>query len=118
MIGSFSTLVIFLLAGSFCLGVLVGLIWNRPRRVISVPPNIERERAIAEAKESQLIGLVEKHLVETELKLSELANQQSKMLANFDTQIRTPPDINKDETLKNIIPPKDYPDTHGQLGKT
>lgn len=79
------------------------------------PPDLEREKTLAEAKHEALIDDIEAHLTATKDALIQLANHQEALateLRGDQNPIEVQPEPNEQEVN---LAPRDYADTRGQL---
>lgn len=117
MTEEFSPVIMILIFASFTIGLSIGILLNRPKTSVSIPPDIERERTIAEVKETELTNLFSSHIEETEKFIMELAERQQIAKTKLKNQNTLISDLDSGDPKTAISPPKDYPDTHGQLAK-
>ncbi len=100
----------------FFAGGLIGWLLRHPKTVTVSPPNLEREKTLAEAKHQALMDDIEQHLASTQQALNDLAGRQAKLAAELNGEARI--EITTDTESTNtdaIIPPRDYADSRGQL---
>ena len=99
---------------TFAAGGFAGWFLRRPKTIAVAPPNVEREKTLAEARHQGLLNDVEQHLSETQQALIELANHQSALAAELrgETRLEISEDMDDTDSLK---PPRDYADSRGQL---
>jgi hypothetical protein len=107
-----------LILGSFILtfaaGGFAGWFLRRPKTIAVAPPNVEREKTLAEARHQGLLNDLEQHLSKTQQALIELADHQSALAAELrgETRLEISEDMDDTDSLK---PPRDYADSRGQL---
>ncbi len=99
---------------TFITGGFVGWLLRRPKTIAVAPPDVEREKTLAEARHQGLLDDIEQHLSKTRQALIELADNQ----AALSTDLREKPnleikaDVHETDPVK---PPRDYADSRGQL---
>jgi len=100
----------------FLAGGLIGWLLRQPKTVTVSPPDLERERTLAEANHQALMDDIEQHLSSTQKALTDLADRQAKLAAELHGEART--EITKDgESTETdaALPPLDYSESRGQL---
>lgn len=100
----------------FFAGGLVGWLLRQPKTVTVSPPDLEREKTLAEAKHQALMDDIERHLASTQQALTDLADRQAKLASDLNGEARTEITTDTESTDADaIIPPRDYADSRGQL---
>lgn len=100
----------------FFAGGLVGWLLRQPKTVTVSPPDLEREKTLAEAKHQALMDDVEQHLASTQQALTALADRQAKLAAELNGEARTADTTNIESNDTDAISaPRDYADSRGQL---
>ncbi len=100
---------------AFVAGGLIGWFSRQPKTVTVAPPDLEREKTLAEAKHQALMDEIDTHLTATKDALIQLANRQESLAAELrgeQTPIEVQPESNEHDA---ISPPRDYADSRGQL---
>ncbi|MGB0359012.1 MAG: hypothetical protein ACPGC4_04140 [Litorivicinaceae bacterium] len=100
---------------AFVAGGLIGWFSRQPKTVAVAPPDLEREKTLAEAKHQTLMDDIDTHLTATKEALIQLANRQEALaneLRGEQTPIEVQPEPNEQDA---IAPPRDYADARGQL---
>jgi hypothetical protein len=100
---------------AFVAGGLIGWFSRQPKTVTVAPPDLEREKTLAEAKHQVLMDDIDTHLAATKDALIQLANRQETLAAELrgeQTPIEVQPEPNEQDA---IAPPRDYADARGQL---
>ena len=100
---------------AFVAGGLIGWFSRQPKTVTVAPPDLEREKTLAEAKHQVLMDDIDTHLAATKDALIQLANRQETLateLRGEQTPIEVQPEPNEQDA---ITPPRDYADARGQL---
>lgn len=103
------------LIAAFVAGGLIGWFSRQPKTVTVAPPDLEREKTLAEAKHQELMDDIDSHLTATKDALLQLANRQESLaleLRGEHTPIEVQPESNEQDA---ILPPRDYSDARGQL---
>jgi len=90
----------------FFAGGLVGWLLRQPKTVTVSPPDLERERTLAEAKHQALMDDIDTDLADRQAKLAGELNGEAR------TEITT--DAESSET-DAVLPPRDYAESRGQL---
>lgn len=98
----------------FIIGTITGWFLRQPRTITVAPPDLEREKTIAEAHQQLLLEDITKHLAETKHNLVLLAERQTRLAAKIQGGPITK-EIAEQEKSDLILPPKDYSDSRGQL---
>ena len=103
-----------LLILTFFAGGFAGWLLRRPKTIAVAPPDVEREKTLAEARHQGLLDDIEQHLSKTQTTLMELADHQSALIAELrgETRLEVTNDTDDTDPLK---PPRDYADSRGQL---
>ena len=99
---------------TFIAGGFFGWLLRRPKTIAVAPPDVEREKTLAEARHQGLLDDIEQHLSKTQQALIELADHQA-ALAN---DLHGKPNLDIKEDLREtdpLKPPRDYADSRGQL---
>ena len=109
-----NALVLGLLILTFIAGGFAGWLLRRPKTIAVAPPNVEREKTLAEARHQGLLNDLEQHLSETQKALVELADHQSALAAELRGETRPGTTKRMDDT-DPLKPPRDYADSRGQL---
>ena len=99
---------------TFAAGGFAGWLLRRPKTIAVAPPNVEREKTLAEARHQGLLNNLEQHLSKTQQALIEIANHQSALAAELrgETRLEITEDMDDTDPIK---PPRDYADSRGQL---
>lgn len=103
------------IALAFVAGGLIGWFSRQPKTVTIAPPDLEREKTLAEARHESLMDDIDKHLNATKDTLVELADRQQQLAAKLrgeQTPIEVEPETSDQDT---VLPPRDYADARGQL---
>ena len=106
------TLGLFIL--TFIAGSVVGWLLRRPKTIAVAPPDVEREKTLAEARHQGLLDDIEQHLSKTQQALIELADHHATLAAD----LRGKPNLESKEDVREtdpLKPPRDYADSRGQL---
>ena len=100
----------------FFAGGLIGWLLRPPKTVTVSPPDLERERTLAESKHQALMDDIEQHLASTQKSLTDLADRQAKLAGELNGEARTEitTDAESGET-DAVLPPRDYTESRGQL---
>ena len=107
---SLGALFIALVAGGF-----IGWFSRQPKTVTAAPPNLERDKTLAEAKHRAMLDDIDKHLTATKDTLTELADRQDTLAAALrgeQNTIEVQPEPSDQDT---VLQPRDYADARGQL---
>jgi len=99
---------------TFIAGGFFGWLLRRPKTIAVAPPDVEREKTLAEARHQGLLDDIEQHLSQTRQALIELADNQ----AALSTDLREKPNLEIKEDVHEtdpVKPPRDYADSRGQL---
>ena len=102
-------------AFAFVAGSLAGWFSRQPKTVTVAPPDLEREKTLAEARHESLMNDIDKHLNATKDTLVELADRQQQLAAELrgeQRQVEVEPETSDQDS---ILPPRDYADARGQL---
>ena len=100
----------------FFAGGLVGWLLRQPKKITVSPPDLERERTLAEAKHQALMDDIEQHLASTQKALIDLADRQAKLTAEMNGEARTKITTDTESTeTDTVLPPRDYAESRGQL---
>ena len=99
---------------TFISGSLTGWFLRKPRTITVAPPDLEREKTIAEAHQQLLMEDITKHLADTEQNLVLLAERQTQLAAKIQGESMTKAVTEKVQS-DLTLPPKDYSDSRGQL---
>ena len=99
---------------TFVAGGFAGWLLRQPKTISVAPPNVEREKTLAEARHQGLLNDLEQHLSKTQQALIEIANHQSALAAELrgETRLEITEDMDDTDPIK---PPRDYADSRGQL---
>ncbi len=100
---------------AFVAGGLFGWFSRQPKTVTVAPPDLEREKTLAEARHASLMDDIDNHLSATKDALVELADRQQQLAAELrgeQTRVGVEPETSDQDT---ILPPRDYADARGQL---
>jgi len=99
---------------AFVAGALAGWFLRQPKTVAVAPPDLEREKTLAEARHEGLIDDIEQHLNSTHDALTALAARQAKLASELrgDSSVEVLPEPNDTDA---IMAPKDYSEARGQL---
>lgn len=99
---------------TFVAGGFAGWLLRQPKTIAVAPPNVEREKTLAEARHQGLLNDLEQHLSKTQQALIEIANHQSALAAELrgETRLEITEDMDDTDPIK---PPRDYADSRGQL---
>ena len=98
----------------FISGSITGWFLRQPRTITVAPPDLEREKTIAEAHQQLLIEDIMKHIADTEHNLVLLAERQTRLAEKIQGGPMTK-EIAEQDKSDLILPPKDYSDSRGQL---
>lgn len=107
---SLGALFIALVAGGF-----IGWFSRQPKTVTAAPPNLERDKTLAEARYRAMLDDIDKHLAATKDTLTELADRQDTLAAALrgeQNTIEVQPESSDQDT---VLQPRDYADARGQL---
>ena len=100
---------------AFVAGSLIGWFSRQPKTVIVAPPDLEREKTLAEARHESLMDDIDKHLNATNDALVELADRQQQLASELRGE-QTPVKVEQETSDQDaILPPRDYADARGQL---
>ncbi len=100
----------------FFAGGLVGWLLRQPKTITVSPPDLEREKTLAEAKHQALMDDIEQHLASTQKALFDLADRQAKLAAEMNSEARTEITTDTESTeTDTVLPPRDYAESRGQL---
>ncbi len=99
---------------AFACGSIAGWFLRQPRTITAAPPDLERERTIAEARHQSLIEDIAKHLKDTENTLTSMIERQKRLTAQLRGESLAEVIAEPDESNCSL-PPKDYSDSRGQL---
>ena len=100
---------------AFVAGSLIGWFSRQPRTVIVAPPDLEREKTLAEARHESLMDDIDNHLNATKDALGELPDRQQQLAAKLRGE-QTPVEVESETSDQDaILPPRDYSDARGQL---
>ena len=99
---------------TFIAGGFFGWLLRRPKTIAVAPPDVEREKTLAEARHQGLLDDIEQHLSKTQQALIELADHQAALANDLygKPNLDTKEDLHETDPLK---PPRDYADSRGQL---
>ena len=103
------------IALAFITGGLIGWFSRPPKTVTVAPPDLEREKTLAEARHESLMDDIDKHLNATKDALVELADRQQQLAAELrdeQTPVEVEPETNDQDA---VLPPRDYAEARGQL---
>ena len=103
------------IALAFVAGGLIGWFSRQPKTVTVAPPDLEREKTLAEARHESLMDDIDNHLNATKNALIELADRQQQLAAELrgeQTAVEVEPETSDQDV---ILPPRDYADARGQL---
>ena len=103
-----------LLIAAFASGAITGWCLRQPHTITAAPPDLEREKTIAEAHRQSLMDDIAEHLSETEKQLVSLTERQVKLAAQLRGESPTNAIVEPNEP-DLTLPPKDYSDSRGQL---
>ena len=110
-----NALVLGLLILTFIAGGFAGWLLRRPKTIAVAPPNVEREKTLAEARHQGLLNDLEQHLLQDSNKhllSSRTISQRSLAELRGETRLEITEDMDDTDSLK---PPRDYADSRGQL---
>ena len=110
----FNALILGSLILTFVVGGFAGWFLRRPKTIAVAPPDLEREKTLAEARHQGLLDDIEQHLSNTQQALIELADHQSALAS----ELRGEPCLeiaNDTDDIDPLKPPRDYADSRGQL---
>tara|TARA_B100001093_G_scaffold519787_1_gene610477 strand:+ start:3143 stop:3484 length:342 start_codon:yes stop_codon:yes gene_type:complete len=99
---------------AFVGGSFAGWLLRRPKTIAMAPPDVEREKTLAEARHQGLLDDIEQHLSNTQQALIELADHQSVLATELRGELRLEVKKDMDDT-DPLKPPRDYADSRGQL---
>ena len=100
---------------AFVAGSLIGWFSRQPKTVTVAPPDLEREKTLAEARHESLMDDIDKHLNATKDALVKLADRQHQLATELRGE-QTPVEVEQETSDQDVIvPPRDYADTRGQL---
>jgi hypothetical protein len=100
---------------AFIAGGLIGWFSRQPKTVTVAPPDLEREKTLAEARHESLMDDIDKHLNATKDALVELADRQQQLAAELRGK-QTPVEVEPETSDQDaVLPPRDYADARGQL---
>ena len=100
---------------AFVAGGLLGWFSRPPKTVTIAPPDLEREKTLAEAKHQALMDDIDNHLTATKNALTELANRQEALAAELRGEIAPIEAQPEPSDQDAMLPPRDYADARGQL---
>lgn len=100
---------------AFVAGSLIGWFSRQPKTVTVAPPDLEREKTLAEARHESLMDDIDKHLNATKDALVKLADRQHQLATELRGE-QTPVEVEQETSDQDVIvPPRDYADARGQL---
>jgi hypothetical protein len=100
---------------AFVAGGLLGWFSRPPKTVAIAPPDLEREKTLAEAQHQALIDDIDNHLTATKDALTELANRQVALAAELRGETAPIEAQSEPSDQDAKLPPRDYADARGQL---
>ncbi|MDC3058309.1 hypothetical protein OA099_03015 [Litorivicinus sp.] len=110
-----NALTLAIVALAFVAGSVIGWFSRQPKTVIVAPPDLEREKTLAEARHESLMDDIDKHLNATKDALVDLADRQQQLAAELRGE-QTPVEMEQETSDQDgILPPRDYADVRGQL---
>lgn len=110
-----NTFTLGVVALAFVAGGLIGWFSRQPKTVTVTPPDLEREKTLADVRHESLMDDIDKHLNATKDALVELADRQQQLSAELrgeQTPVKVEPEPSDQDA---ILPPRDYSDARGQL---
>lgn len=107
--------ILFALAAALGVGLVIGWFIRPARVVMTTPPDLDRERALNQAKQEALLERIQEHLVATESDLAAVQERQNMLLAELRGEQTKSPSATPDQPL-SVQAPRDYAETRGQLG--
>ena len=100
---------------AFVAGGLIGWFARQPKTMTVAPPDLEREKTLAEARHEGLMDDIDKHLNATKDTLVQLADRQQQLAAELRGE-QAPVEVESETSDQGtILPPRDYSDARGQL---
>ena len=100
---------------AFVAGGIIGWFSRQPKTVTVAPPDLEREKTLAEARHESLTNDIDKHLNATKDALMDLADRQQQLAAELRGE-QKPVEMEQETSDQDaILPPRDYADARGQL---
>ncbi|MGA1206977.1 MAG: hypothetical protein ACO31Z_04340 [Litorivicinaceae bacterium] len=112
----FTPTVLFALAAALGLGLVIGWFLRPARVVMTTPPDLDRERALNQAKQEALLERLQAHLSATESDLEAIQVRQTALLAELRGEPTQDAAAVSQEQPLSVQAPRDYADTRGQLG--
>ena len=96
------------------LGILIGWLIRPARVVMTTPPDLDRERTLAQAEQDALMERIQGHLQATEADLFAIQARQTALIAELKGESAATVTVGLEQPAL-VQDPRDYADTRGQL---